>query len=89
MSEINEIEEVPEGTFPINIKLNKKFQRLEPNTIAKYTTGNYQKGCFIGGSNIDLKLITCGDNIFILSKLQSYVVHWYHVYLLHPRMDRI
>ena len=28
------------------------------------------------------------DKIVIPSKLQSYVVHWYHTYLLHPGMDR-
>ena len=30
----------------------------------------------------------CEDKIVIPSKLQSYVVHWYHTYLLHPCMDR-
>ena len=48
----------------------------------------YQKGSFFGGSNIDLKLITCKDKIVIPSKLQSYILYWYHTYLLHPEMDR-
>ena len=48
----------------------------------------YHKGSFRGGSNFDLKLITCNDNIVIPLKLQSYVLHWYHMYLLHPLMDR-
>ena len=30
----------------------------------------------------------CKDKIVIPSILQSYVVHWYHTYLLHPVMDR-
>ena len=28
MSEINDIKELPEGTFPINLKLIQKYQRL-------------------------------------------------------------
>ena len=39
----------------------------------------YHKGSFSRGSNIHFKLITCKD---------SYVLHWYHTYLLHPVMDR-
>ena len=88
MSEINDIKEIPKGTFPINLKFIKVYQRLEPSITAKYTTGTYQKGYFRGDSNIDIKLITCKDNIVIQSKLQGYVVHWYHTYLLHPEMDR-
>ena len=42
---------------------------------------------FCGGSNIDLNLITCKGKIVIPSKLQSYAVHWYHTYLLHPGTD--
>ena len=88
MSEINDIEEIPEGTFPINLKFIKTYQRLEPSIITKYKDGTYQKGSFCGGSNFDLKLITCKDKIVIPSKLQSYVAHWYHTYLLHPGIDR-
>ena len=29
----------------------------------------------------------CKDKIVIPSKIQSYVVHWYHTYILHPGMD--
>ena len=57
--------------------------------MAKYKYGMFHKSYFCGGSNIDLRLITCKDNIVILSKLQSYVLHWYHMYLLHPGMDRM
>ena len=35
-----------------------------------------------------LKIIICENNIFIPSILQSYVLHWYHTYLLHIGMDR-
>ena len=88
MSEINYIEEIPEGDFPINLKLIQKYQRLELSIIAKYKYGLYHKDSFCGGINSDINLITCKDKIVILSKLQSYVLHWYHTYLLHPGMDR-
>ena len=48
----------------------------------------YHKGSFRGGSNIGLKLILCKYKFVIPSKIQSYVLHWYHTYLLHPGMDR-
>ena len=35
MSENNDTEELPEGTFPINLKLIQKYQRQEPIIIAK------------------------------------------------------
>ena len=88
MSEINNIEELPEGKFSITLKLIQKYQRLEPSIIAKYKTGTYQEGFFRGGINIDLSLITCKDNVVILSILQSYVLRWYHTHLLHIVMDR-
>ena len=56
--------------------------------MAKYKNGMCHKGYFSGGSNDYLKLITCKNNIVILSKIQSYVLHWYHMYILHPGMYR-
>ena len=56
--------------------------------MAKHEDGMYHKCSFSGGINIDLRLITCEDNIVILPILQKYVLHWYHTYLLHPGMDR-
>ena len=50
--------------------------------------GAYKKGSFNVGSKINLNLITCEDKIFILSILQSYVLHWYHMYLLYPGIYR-
>ena len=88
VSEMNDIEELPECTFTITLKLIQKYKRLEPSIIAKYKTGTYHKVSLHRGSNIDLKLITCKDEIFILSILQSYVLHWYRMYLLHPGIER-
>ena len=31
VSEINDTEEIPEGNFPINLKLIQKYQREEPS----------------------------------------------------------
>ena len=87
MSEINDTKEIPEGTFPINLKPIKEHQRLEPTIKAKYKDGTYQQGYLCGGSNINLKLITCKDKIVIPSKLQSYIVHWCQMYLVYPGID--
>ena len=66
MSETNDTEELSEGTFPINLKLIQKYQCAELSIIARYKNGTYPKGSFRGGSNIDLKLITCKYNIVIM-----------------------
>ena len=88
VSEINDTKEIPEGNFPINLKLIQKYQREEPSIKDKYKYFTYHKGSCFGGSNINLNLITCKDKIVIMSKLKSYVVHWYHTHILHPGMDR-
>ena len=74
MSEINDTEEVSEGIFPTNLKSIYQYQRKYPSLFAKYKEGVYLNG------GIE-------DNTVILSIIQSYVLHWYHKYLLHPRMD--
>ena len=56
MSEFNDIDEIPEGTFPINLKFIQKHQRSEPIITAKYKDDTYHKGYFCEGSNIDLIL---------------------------------
>ena len=54
----------------------------------KYKDGAYHKGYFSVGSNVDLNLIMCEDNIVIPSIIQIYLLHWYRTYLLHPGMNR-
>ena len=66
MSEINDIEKLPEGIFPFNLKFTQKYQWKKPIIKAKYKYGTYQKGYFRGGSNIDIKIVACKDNIGIL-----------------------
>ena len=46
MSEINDIEELPEGISPINLKLIKKYQRSEPSMRDKNKYNTYHKGYF-------------------------------------------
>ena len=87
MSEINDIKELPEVTFPIHLKLIQNSKRTEHSIKSKYKYGTYHKCSFRGVSNTYLKLIMCKDHIFILSILQSYILHWYHTYLLHLVMD--
>ena len=89
MSEINDTEEIPEDTFPVHLKLIQTHQLEEPSITVKYKYGRYHKGYFRGGINTGLNLIACKYKIVIMSKLQSYVVHWYHTYLLHPGIDII
>ena len=31
----------------------------------------------------------CKDNIFLMVMLHIYVSHWYHMYLLHPGLDKM
>ena len=51
------------------------IQRSEPSIIAKNNNGMYHKGYSCGGSNIDVRLIMCKDEIFITSIIQNYVLH--------------
>ena len=88
MSEINDTEEIPEVNFPMNLKIMGKYKRTEPSLMDKYKDRIHHKGSFCGGSNTYINLITCEDNIVIPSMIQSYVLHWYHMYLLHPGMGK-
>ena len=88
MLEINDIKELHEDNFPINLKVIQKYQRSEPSIIAKYKNGAYRKCFFLVDSNTDLKLLICKDKIVIISEIQSYVLNCYHTYLLHPIMNR-
>ena len=88
MSEINDIDELTEGIFTVNLKSIDQYQRKYPRLMDKYKMGAYDTGSFLGGSNIYLNLIMCKGNIVIPLILQSYVLHWYHMYILHPGMDR-
>ena len=69
VSEINDTEEFPEVIFPINFKIINQHQRKYSSLKASYKMGTYQKVYFLGGSNININLITCEDKTFIPSIL--------------------
>ena len=48
MSEINDTEELYEGTFLISWKLIPKYQQTESSIKAKYKDGMYHNGSFLG-----------------------------------------
>ena len=39
--EINDIKEIPGGTFPINLKLIQQYQWAEPSLMAKHENSMY------------------------------------------------
>ena len=88
MSEIIDNKGLPEGDSTINFKLINQYQQKYTRLKTKYDISTYHTYSFHGGSNININLITCYDKIVILSRFQSYILHWYHTYLLHPVMDR-
>ena len=47
LSEINNIEELSEGIFPINLKLINKYQQKDPSLMDKYKKQMYKTGSFI------------------------------------------
>ena len=65
MPKINDNEEIPEGNFPINLRLIKEYQWTEPRLMDKYKDGTYHKGCFYEWIDIDINLIMCEDKICI------------------------
>ena len=65
MSEINDIEELSEGIFTINLKLIRQYQRKNHSLMAKYRKFIYKTGSFRGGSYTHLNLITCNSKVVI------------------------
>ena len=68
--------------WPTNINGKTLAQRLNMKWV--HTQNKY----FRVGSNISFIHIMCEGKTVIPSILQSYIFHWYHRYLLHPRIDR-
>ena len=59
VSEINDTKEFPEGTFPINLKWSNNINRKKSAYWLNMKLECTKKGLFCGGSDIQLKLITC------------------------------
>ena len=56
--------------------------------MAKYKTSRYKSVSICGDSNNNFNIIMCEEKIIIPLILQSYVLNWYHTYILHPGLDR-
>ena len=70
MSELYDTDEMPEGTFPLSLKLIDRYQREDPCLQARLTCANYHNDPFRGGRNI-IELVMYKDKIFIPQKLQK------------------
>ena len=87
MPDLYDIEELPEGTFPLSFNLIDRCQREDPFLTEKLKCKQFTRGSFRGGQNT-IYLKTYKDKIVIRQKLQKYVVKWYHTYLLHPGLEQ-
>ena len=65
VSYINDIKEIPEGTFRINLKMISTYQWMEPRLVTKYKNDTHHIGSFRGVRNINISLVTCEDNTVI------------------------
>ena len=70
MSEIYDIEELPEGTFPLYFNLIYRYQQEDPFLTENLKCTEYTKGTFRGGRNT-IDLITYKYKIVIPQKLQK------------------
>ena len=52
MSEINDIKGLPEGVFPMNLRLIYQHQRKDSIPMVKYKMGTYKSDYFHGEINI-------------------------------------
>ena len=57
MSELYDIDKLPERNFTLSFKLIDRYQSKDSFLQAKLTCANYQKGYFRGGKNT-LELVT-------------------------------
>ena len=70
MSELYDIEELPEGTFPLYFNLLYRYQQEEPFFAEKLKCAEYTKVSFCGG-RITIDIITYKDKIVISQKLKN------------------
>ena len=85
MSERYDIEELPEGKFPIYFILIYYYQREDPFLTEKPKCAEFTKGSYCRGRNT-IGRITYKDKIVIPQKLQKYIVKWYQTRLQYPRL---
>ena len=86
MSEIYNIKEIPDGTFPIYFNLIYLYHQEDPILIEKFIFIEYQTSYFSGIQN-NIELVRHKDKTIIPKLIQKYVVKWYHTYVLRPVLD--
>ena len=47
MSEINDIKEISEGTFPIYLKIIYQYEWIDPSLMSNFKTGTYKCGFIV------------------------------------------
>ena len=55
--------------------------------MENFNCENHERGYFIG-FRITIKTVMYNDKIVVPQKLRRYIVKWYHMYLLHPGLDK-
>ena len=84
--ELYDIHEMPYGTFTLSFKLIYHYHQEHPFLFEKLKPQNIKR--VFSWRPEYYKLIMHKDKIVVPQKIQKYVVKWYHMYLLHPGMDR-
>ena len=64
-----DVEELPNGTFPIKFTTINHYKQEYPGIKSKLPSTNYWKGSFLGGKN-PITLLMCQDKIVVPQKLQ-------------------
>ena len=88
MSELHNINELPDSMFPLSLILINRYQQEDPFLSEKPKLSEYQKGSFLLEGRNTIELVTYKDNLVIPQKLQKYVLQWYRTRLLNPVPDR-
>ena len=74
--------EILEGNFPIIFNIIEIYQYQYTDLTDNLKFIKYKRGYFLGVLNIYINLITFKVKFCIPSKIQIFVVTWYHMYLI-------
>jgi len=81
------IEKLEPDTFPLTYATIRKYQLADAELMKKLQNETYDVHTFRGGGK-PVELVVKDLKIVIPKSLQSYVLNWYHTYLLHPGATR-
>ena len=73
--------------FPVNFKKIYQYQQKDPGLMVKLKTGKYKSGYFHVVSNKTFNIIMCISKNIIPLIIQSFLLNWYHIYILRPGRD--